>query len=136
GFGTVYRAYDEVLARDVAVKVPHRHRLATADAQAAYTDEGRALARLDHPGIVPVYDAGTENGSCYLVSKFIEGRDLKTQLRYVRPTRAEAVALIMSIARALDYAHQRGVIHRDIKPANIMLDADGRPYIGDFGLAL
>ena len=64
GFGTVYKAHDEVLARDVAVKVPHRHRVATPDAQAAYPDEGRALARLDHGGIVPVYDAGTtETGS-------------------------------------------------------------------------
>ncbi|HEV3080409.1 MAG TPA: SUMF1/EgtB/PvdO family nonheme iron enzyme [Gemmataceae bacterium] len=136
GFGTVYKAFDEALARAVAIKVPHRHRI-SPDAQAAYPAEGRALAHLDHPGIVPVYDAGlTADGVCYLVSKFIEGSDLRTQLRRVRPTRAEAVALVIGVADALHYAHQRGIIHRDIKPANILLDTEGRPYLGDFGLAL
>jgi serine/threonine protein kinase len=135
GFGTVYKAFDEALARAVAIKVPHRHRI-SPDAQAAYPAEGRALAHLDHPGIVPVYDAGlTADGVCYLVSKFIEGSDLRTQLRRVRPTRAEAVALVIGVADALHYAHQRGIIHRDIKPANILLDTEGRPYLGDFGLA-
>jgi formylglycine-generating enzyme required for sulfatase activity len=137
GFGCVYRGSDELLGRDVAVKVPHRHRLLSPDVQDAFPAEGRALARLDHPNIVPVYDAGcTDEGLCYLVSKFIDGRDLKGQLRQARPTRAEALALVCAVARALHYAHQKGVIHRDVKPANILLDAEGRPYLTDFGLAL
>jgi hypothetical protein len=136
GFGTVYRGFDELLARDVAVKVPHR-RLTSADAFAAFPAEGRALARLDHPGIVPVYDAGcTEDGLGYLVSKFIDGRDLRSQLRRGRPTRAEALAITTAVADALHYAHQRGVVHRDVKPANVLLDTEDRTYIVDFGLAL
>jgi len=137
GFGTVYKGYDEILAREVAVKAFHPRHVASADDLAAYLAEGRALARLDHPGIVPVFDVGrTDDGLCYLVSKVIEGGDLKGQLRRGRLTRAEAVALVVAVAEALHYAHQRGVIHRDVKPANILLDAAGRPYVGDFGQAL
>jgi hypothetical protein len=137
GFGTVYRGFDELLRRDVAVKVPHRRVTNAEDAFAAFPAEGRALARLDHPGIVPVYDAGcTEDGLCYLVSKLIDGRDLKSQLRRGRPTRAEALAIAVAVGEALHYAHQQGVIHRDVKPGNVLLDATDRAYVADFGLAL
>jgi serine/threonine protein kinase/formylglycine-generating enzyme required for sulfatase activity len=137
GFGTVYRGFDELLHRDVAVKVPHRRVTNPDDAFAAFPAEGRALARLDHPGIVPVYDAGcTEDGLCYLVSKLIDGRDLKSRLRRGRPTRAEALAITVAVAEALHYAHQQGVVHRDVKPANVLLDATDRAYVADFGLAL
>ncbi len=134
GFGTVYRAHDDLLAREVAVKVFHRHHVASPNDLAAYLAEGRALASLDHPGIVPVYDVGrTDDGLCYLVSRAVEGGDLKSQLHRARPTRAETVAIVVAVAEALHYAHQRGVIHRDVKPANILLDAAGRAFIGDFG---
>ncbi len=137
GFGTVYRAHDDLLAREVAVKVFHRHLVASPNDLAAYLAEGRALASLDHPGIVSVYDVGrTDDGLCYLVSRAVEGGDLKSQLHRARPTRAETVAIVVAVAEALHYAHQRGVIHRDVKPANILLDAAGRAFIGDFGQAL
>src|SRR5262249_13137854 len=103
----------------------------------SYLAEARTLASLDHPGIVPVYDVGrTADGLCYLVSKFIEGSDLKTRLQQGRPSWAESVALVARIAEALHHAHQRGLIHRDIKPANILLNAAGHPVVVDFGLAL
>jgi serine/threonine protein kinase/formylglycine-generating enzyme required for sulfatase activity len=137
GFGIVYHGHDDDLNRDVAIKVPHRQRVSSPADVELYLAEARALAGLDHPGIVPVYDVGrTADGRCYLVSKFVEGSDLRTRLSQGRPTCAEAVALIIQVAQALHHAHQRGLIHRDIKPANILLDAQGRPVIVDFGLAL
>src|SRR5262245_5843684 len=102
GFGSVYRALDDLLAREVAVKVFDARPVASATEVAAYLAEGRALAALDHPGIVPVYDVGrTEDGLCYLVSRLIEGGDFKAQLRRGRPTRAETVAVVVSVAAAL-----------------------------------
>jgi serine/threonine protein kinase len=137
GFGTVYKGYDEELERLVAIKVPHAPLVSSPDVFAAWPAEGKFLASLDHPGIVPVYDVGrAADGRPFLVSKFIEGRDLRTQLRLAAPTRAEAVGIVVRVAEALHYAHQRGLIHRDIKPANILIDAGGRVYVTDFGIAL
>jgi formylglycine-generating enzyme required for sulfatase activity len=137
GFGIVYRAYDAELDRDVAIKVPHRHRMTRPEDVAAYLAEARVLASLDHPGIVPVYDVGrSEDGLCYVVSKFIEGSDLRAQLKARRLPVAEAVQIVICVADALHYAHQRGLVHRDIKPANILLDLAGQTFITDFGLAI
>jgi serine/threonine protein kinase/formylglycine-generating enzyme required for sulfatase activity len=137
GFGVVYKAYDEDLEREVAIKVPHRHRITSPEHIDAYLSEARILARLDHPGIVPVHDFGrTEDGLCYLVSKFVDGTNLAKRLTQGRPPAAEAARLIACIAEALHHAHRRGLVHRDIKPANILLDADGQPCVADFGLAL
>ncbi len=137
GFGIVYKGRDDELRRDVAIKVPHRERLARLEDAAAYLAEGRILATLDHPGIVPVYDFGrTDDGLCYLVSKFVEGRDLTHLLRESRPAPAEAAEMVACAAEALHHAHQRGLIHRDVKPANILLDRAGQPIVTDFGLAL
>ncbi len=136
-FGRVYKAYDDELRRDVAIKVPHRHRIAAPADVEAYLAEARILAGLDHPGIVPVHDVGrTNDGRCYLVSKFLEGSDLKTRLQQGRPSLEESVELVARVAEALHHAHQRGLVHRDIKPANILLDAAGNPIVADFGLAL
>jgi serine/threonine protein kinase/formylglycine-generating enzyme required for sulfatase activity len=137
GFGVVYKGYDEELHRDVAIKVSHPNRGASTDAVEAYLAEGRILASLDHPGIVPVHDLGrTADGLCYLISKFVEGSDLKTRIQQARPSLAETLAIVARVAEALHYAHKRGLVHRDIKPANILLDAAGVPYVTDFGLAL
>jgi eukaryotic-like serine/threonine-protein kinase len=136
-FGVVYKAHDDDLERDVAVKVPHRHRIATAADVEAYLAEARMLATLDHPGIVPVHDVGrTADGLCYVVSKFVAGQDLRTRLATARPPCAEAAALVAQVAEALHHAHRRGLVHRDVKPANILLDEQGRPVVADFGLAL
>jgi formylglycine-generating enzyme required for sulfatase activity len=137
GFGTVYRGYDEDLRRPVAIKVPNRRRVAAPADVDAFLAEGRILAGLDHPGIVPVYEVGrTDDGLCYLVSKLVEGSDLKARIAAARPGPAEAAELVACVAEALHHAHRRGLVHRDIKPANILLDADGRPVVADFGLAL
>jgi serine/threonine protein kinase/formylglycine-generating enzyme required for sulfatase activity len=136
-FGVVYKARDEELCRDLAIKVPRPSRGGAAPDGVLYLAEARVLAALDHPGIVPVYEFGrTPDGDCYLVSKFIEGKDLATKLREGRPALADAVESLARVAEALHHAHQRGLVHRDVKPANILLDGDGRPVVADFGLAL
>ncbi len=134
GFGRVYRCYDDVLKRAVAVKVPHPHLL---DSPELYLQEARVLASLEHPAIVPVHDAGqTEDGLCYVVSKFVEGSDLATKIQQQIPPHREAAEIVAIIAEALHHSHSRLVVHRDVKPANILLDSQGRPYLADFGLAL
>jgi serine/threonine protein kinase len=136
-FGIVYRAYDKELQRDVAIKVPHRKHVASPADIEAYLTEARVLASLEHPHIVPVYDFGrTDDGLCFVVSKFIAGTDLAKKIEQARPSAAESVGLVTAIAEALHHAHRNGVVHRDIKPANILLDTVGEPYVADFGLAL
>ena len=137
GYGRVYRGYDPELRRVVAIKVPRRERIETpADAE-AYLTEARVLAGLDHPAIVPVYDLGrTEEGWCYVVSKFMPGGDLAGLIERRRPSHEEAAELVARIADAMNHAHQRGLVHRDIKPQNILLDEAGHPLVADFGLAL
>jgi formylglycine-generating enzyme required for sulfatase activity/serine/threonine protein kinase len=138
GFGAVYKGHDDELQRDVAIKVPHPQRVARDEDADVYLTEARALAALDHPGIVPVYDVGrTDHGLCYLVSKFIEGEDLAHRLRHAgRPAPAEAARVVARVAEALHHAHARGLVHRDVKPGNILLDREGQPYVADFGLAV
>jgi tRNA A-37 threonylcarbamoyl transferase component Bud32 len=137
GSGQVYLARDDDLDRPVAVKIPHPWRIANPEDVEAYQAEARALARLDHPNIVPVYDVGrTGDGLCYVVSKYVEGIDVAARLRQGRPSFRESAGLVAAIAGALHHAHTRGLVHRDVKPANILLDARGEPCLADFGLAL
>jgi formylglycine-generating enzyme required for sulfatase activity len=137
GFGTVYLARDDELDRLVAIKVPNPERVTRPEDIAAYLAEARALAKLDHSHIVTVHDAGrTEDGLCYVVSKYLEGADLAERMRQVRPSFRESAELVATVALALHHAHTRGLVHRDIKPANILLDAAGQPWVADFGLAL
>ncbi len=136
-FGVVYLATDTQLNRRVAIKVPHTRLIARPEDAELYLAEARTVANLDHPGIVPVLDVGcTSEFPCYVVSKYIEGRDLSTQLRQVGFAFRDAVALIATVAEALHYAHKKGVVHRDIKPGNILIGKDDKPYVVDFGLAL
>jgi serine/threonine protein kinase len=136
-FGVVYECDDAELRRHVALKVPHRERLASPRDVEQYLAEARALALLDHPGIVPIYDVGrTADGLCYFVSKYVAGGSLAARLRKGRPALAEAAVLAANVAEALHHAHTRGLVHRDVKPANVLLDADGRAVVADFGLAL
>jgi len=137
GFGRVYLAYDEELDRPVAIKVPHAHRVSNSTDVEEYLAEARAVAGLDHPGIVPVYDVGrTEDGLCYVVSKFIEGQSLAVIMRRQRPSYSESAELLADIADALHHSHLKGLVHRDIKPGNILIGPNGRPHVVDFGLAL
>jgi WD40 repeat protein len=134
-FGTVYKARDTQLQRIVAIKVPRGGILVTPDEIDRFLREARSTAQLRHPGIISVHDVGRVDGTTYLVSDFIVGTTLADRLREWRPDCREAAELIVQVAEALHYAHQRGVIHRDIKPSNMMLDAEGRPHLMDFGLA-
>src|SRR5262249_9367439 len=137
GFGSVYLAHDEQLQRPVAVKVPHRRLVSRPEDAEAYLTEARTVASLDHPHIVPVHDVGsTEDCPCFVVSKFIDGSTLAQRIEANRPSVAEAVQLVATVAEALHHAHKQGLVHRDIKPGNILLDTTGKPFVADFGLAL
>ena len=137
GFGRVYLARDDELDRAVAIKVPNRERVSAPEDLDSYLLEAKILAKLEHPNIVPVYDAGrAEDGLCYVVSKFLQGSDLKERIQQGRPSFYESAELVAAVADALHYAHTKGLVHRDIKPANILLDEKGKPCVADFGLAL
>jgi serine/threonine protein kinase len=132
GFAEVWQAFDTELQRIVAIKVPKPSRLASST---NFITEARRVARLKHPGIVPVFDVGTEDGRCFIVSEYVEGGSLADRLAKSPPTLPEAVQWLGEIATALEYAHLHGVIHRDIKPANILIDHHGRALLADFGIA-
>jgi serine/threonine protein kinase/formylglycine-generating enzyme required for sulfatase activity len=137
GFGRVYLAHDDDLDRHVAIKVPSPERVCGRHDIEQYLREARAVAQLDHPRIVPVHDVGrTEDGLCYVVSRYVEGSDLAERNHRGRWSFRESAELVAVVAEALHHAHTRGVVHRDIKPANILIDRAGQPWVADFGLAL
>ena len=137
GFGEVFEALDDDLDRLVAIKVPRPERVSQPEDIEAYLNEARIVANLDHSHIVPVYDVGrTDDGLCFVVSKFIEGSDLATRIKGARLGFHESAGLAAAVAEALHYAHTHGLVHRDVKPANIMIDASGTAFLADFGLAL
>ncbi|HVK13791.1 MAG TPA: serine/threonine-protein kinase, partial [Gemmataceae bacterium] len=134
GMGVVYRAFQPALNRTVAVKtlVPG---YATAEELDRFRREAEAIARLDHPHIVPVYEVGEHAGLPYYSMKLYPGGSLAGRVRGPSTDPRAAALLVETIARAVHHAHQRGVLHRDLKPSNILLDDAGRPHIADFGLA-
>ncbi|MHB1562167.1 MAG: serine/threonine-protein kinase [Isosphaeraceae bacterium] len=134
-FGTVYLAEDRELRRFVALKVAHEAGHVRGDVD-AFLAEARVLASLDHPAIIPVYDVGRIDGRSYIVTKLIEGSNLSERLQQGLPTRRQAAQWLVTIARALQAAHETGLVHRDVKPSNILIAPAGTCYIGDFGLAL
>ena len=136
GFGSVYLGFDEKLERSVAIKLPHAHIIEDKENFERCLQEARTVANLDHPNIVPVHDVGsTDEHPFYIVSKFIEGRELTDAIEERRLTFTEATSLTAKIAKALHHAHKHGIVHRDIKPGNILIGADETPYLVDFGLA-
>jgi WD40 repeat protein/serine/threonine protein kinase len=135
GFGTVFRGVDTELSRSVAVKVPKRELVGSEKERERFIREARSAAALRHPNIVPVYEVGGTHDRPYIVSAFVEGSTLSKVLAEKTFEPAEEVAIVRDLAGALHYAHCEGIIHRDVKPSNIMVDAQGQPYLMDFGLA-
>src|SRR6516164_6492916 len=130
GFGIVYLAHDDQLRRPVALKVPHARLVAQAGDAEAYLTEARTVAGLDHPNIVPVYDVGsTEDCPCFVVSKYIDGSNLKAKVHRSRLSLEECAELVATVAEALHYAHKQGLVHRDIKPGSLLLDNSGNPFV-------
>ncbi|MFL5842993.1 MAG: protein kinase domain-containing protein [Thermoleophilaceae bacterium] len=136
GMSTVYRAFDETLERSVAIKVLHAD-MSQDDAQLErFRREARAAARLSHPHVVTVIDAGEDDGRPFIVFEYVEGETLKDRIRRLgRLPVAESIAYSIEIGRALAAAHAERIVHRDVKPQNVLIDAEGRAKVTDFGIA-
>ncbi len=135
GMGVVYHARQTSLGREVALKIILAGAHAGESERARFRVEAETAARLKHPHIVPIYEIGEQGQLPYLALEFVDGGSL-AQAMAVRPLApVQAAAMVETLARAMDYVHQRGVVHRDLKPANVLLTAEGVPKITDFGLA-
>jgi tRNA A-37 threonylcarbamoyl transferase component Bud32 len=136
GMSTVYRAFDTVLERQVAIKLMHREMSSDSDQLERFRREARAVAQLNHPHIVGVIDAGEDDQTPYIVFEYVEGETLKDRIRRLgRLPIPEAVAYAIEIARALGAAHERQIVHRDVKPQNVLIDEEGTAKVTDFGIA-
>ncbi len=136
GMSTVYLARDQTLDRQVAVKVMHREMSEQADQLERFRQEARSVAKLSHPNVVSVIDAGEDGGHPYIVFEYVEGETLKQRVsRDGALEPQEAIAYAIEIARGLSVAHARRMVHRDIKPQNILIDAEGRAKLTDFGIS-
>ena len=135
GMATVYKAYHPPLDRQVAIKVIHSLFARDEAQRRRFRREARAVARLVHPNIVPVYDFAEKELQPYLVMRFIEGETLKDRMSVGPMAAAEITRIMSQIAAGLDYAHQQNVLHRDVKPSNIILGSNGEVFLTDFGLA-
>src|SRR5215213_9353202 len=137
GMAVVYRAHDESLKREVAVKVLHSHLLAEVESKTRLEREAQAVAKLHHDNIVQIFDySGIDSAASYIVTEFIDGQTLKQFMANRKPPPPEVAALVsIEIASALVHAHSLGIIHRDVKPDNVMVRKDGILKLMDFGVA-
>src|SRR5512136_359818 len=135
GMGAVYKARQKALDRVVALKIlPPGIGKDPAFAE-RFTREAKALARLNHPGVVTLYEFGKADGLFFFLMEFVDGMSLRHLMEVERISAREALAIVPQICDALQYAHDQGIVHRDIKPENILLDRQGRVKVADFGLA-
>jgi hypothetical protein len=136
GMGVVYRATDLSLERPVALKLIAPEFAQDPGFRERFLREPRLAASLDHPGLVPIYEAGEREGQLFLAMRWVEGSDLRRMLQDAGRLSPEVtVSVLTQVAAALDATHRRGVVHRDVKPANILVDDDGHAYLGDFGIS-
>jgi tRNA A-37 threonylcarbamoyl transferase component Bud32 len=136
GMSTVYRAFDEILERTVAIKLMHRSLSGDPQQLERFRREARAAARLSHPNVVTVIDAGEDDDHPFIVFEFVDGETLKGRIKRLgRLPVVEAVAYAIEIGRALAAAHAERLVHRDVKPQNVLIDAEGRAKVTDFGIA-
>ena len=134
-FGIVYRAWDTVLKREVAVKLPRDEIPTVGPELAVFLRDARNSVHLRHPNIVEILDAGPIDGVDCMVRSYVEGQTLAERLRERQFTPEEAASLIRIVADAIHYAHEQKIIHRDLKPSNLLIDLNGQPHVMDFGLA-
>jgi predicted Ser/Thr protein kinase len=135
GMGVVYRATDQALDRTVALKFIASDLANTPGFRERFTAESKTAASLDHPNVIPIFQAGEHEGMLFLAMRYVDGEDLRTELqREGRLDPARAARIVAQIAAALDAAHARGLVHRDVKPANVLLTPDDHVYLTDFGL--
>jgi serine/threonine-protein kinase len=136
GMSSVYRAHDRLLERRVALKILHEQFTRDADYVERFRREARAVAQLTHPNIVTVIDRGEQDGRQFIVFEYVDGMNLKELVEHEGPlSPREAIELALQVARGLGFAHEQGLVHRDVKPQNVILDADGRAKVTDFGIA-
>ena len=136
GMGVVYRAFDTVLERAVALKLVQAPTELEPELRERFFREARAAAHLSHQNIVTIYDLGEQDGRPYIAMEFLDGEDL--QQRLARPERMSLrrkLDLAVEICHGIEYAHSRGIVHRDLKPANVYIRENGTAKILDFGLA-
>ena len=135
GMGIVYKARHLGLNRPVALKMIRAARFPSADEVRRFQNEAEAVAQLDHPNIVPIFEVGKYEDQHYFSMKLVAGESLDRRLNEYACDPRRAAQLLAVTAGAIHHAHQRGILHRDLKPANILVDSDGQPYVTDFGLA-
>lgn len=135
GMGVVYLARQKGLERLVAVKMILASNLASAEHVRRFLAEARAAARLRHAHIVHIHDVGQVHGQHYFAMEYVAGESLAQRIARTPMPVDDAVRLMIDVARAVDHSHSQGIVHRDLKPSNILIDAEGRPYVTDFGLA-
>jgi eukaryotic-like serine/threonine-protein kinase len=135
GMSNVFRAHDRLLERTVALKVLHEQYTRDDDYVERFRREARAVAKLAHPNIVTVIDRGEQDGRQFIVFEYVDGPNLKDLTRNGPLEVRDAIGLTLQVARALSFAHDRGLVHRDVKPQNVLLNEDGQAKVTDFGIA-